>query len=375
MRALKAELLYDGTNVKKDKYIVFNERITDITDKKPDCEIIGEGVITPAFIDGHCHIGLERSGEPYYEEETNDELQPIAPLNNVIDSIYMDDFSFKESLEFGVLYSHVMPGSGNIIGGRTALIRNWQTNIDDALFCEIGIKAALGYNPRSTHDWKGERPTTRMGTIGLLRRELYKAIKARDLLKKEKKEIEEIDPITESLIHIIDDKPPLMVHVHKSDDVIILKKLADEFNLNVIANHCGDVFLEETWKMIKNADIPIIYGPIDSFAHKVELKHSSWRNVESLIKVNPKFGLMTDHPVMLQRDLFLQLRHFLRFGMKKERAISLITKENAEILGLKDLGTVEKGKIASLVLWTGDPFSLESNVKICVCEGSIVEIE
>ncbi|BDC36443.1 MAG: imidazolonepropionase [Candidatus Methanoliparum thermophilum] len=375
MKSLKAALLYDGINTKKDVYIVFNKRIVDITDKKPDCEIIGEGIVTPAFIDGHCHIGLERSGEPYYEGETNDELQPISPLNNVINSIYMDDLSFKESLEFGVLYSHVMPGSGNIIGGRTALIRNWRTNIEDALFCEIGIKAALGYNPRSTHDWKGERPTTRMGAIGLLRRELYKAIKARDLLKKGKKDIEEIDPTTEHLIQIIDDKPPLMVHVHKSDDIIVLKKLADEFGLNVIANHCGDVYLEETWTMIKNSNIPVIYGPIDSFASKVELKHSSWRNIKNLIKVSPKFGLMTDHPVMLQRDLFLQLRHFLRFDMRKERAISLITKETADILGLKDLGTIEEGKIASLLLWDGDPFSLESRVKTCVCEGNVIDIE
>lgn len=127
--------------------------------------------------------------------------------------------------------------------------------------------------------------------------------------------------------------------------------------------------------MIKNSNIPVIYGPIDSFASKVELKHSSWRNIKNLIKVSPKFGLMTDHPVMLQRDLFLQLRHFLRFDMRKERAISLITKETADILGLKDLGTIEEGKIASLLLWDGDPFSLESRVKTCVCEGNVIDIE
>jgi len=77
-----------------------------------------------------------------------------------------------------------MPESGNIIGGKTVLIRNWASDIEDALVKHIGMKAALGYNPRSTTKWKGERPTTRMGAIGLLRRELYKAMKARDLLKK-----------------------------------------------------------------------------------------------------------------------------------------------------------------------------------------------
>jgi Imidazolonepropionase and related amidohydrolases len=70
----------------------------------------------------------------------------------------------------------------------------------------------------------------------------------------------------------------------------------------------------------------VIYGPIDSFAYKVELKHESWKNVEQLVKIAPKFGLMSDHPVMCQRNLFLQLRYFVRFGMSRAEAIGIITK-------------------------------------------------
>lgn len=371
MRAIRAKELYDGTTLKRDVYVTFEERIIGITDKKPDCEILGEGVLTPAFIDGHCHIGLDRAGEPSNEGEANDELAEFLPLNRAIDSVYMDDPSFADSVEHGVLYAQVMPGSGNIIGGRTCLIRNWERSVKRAFVRDIGMKAALGYNPRSTREWKGERPTTRMGAIGLLRRELYKAKKAEVLIKQGKRSIEETDPVTEGMIEVLRGMP-MMVHVHKSDDIDTMMAVAAEFGLRVVANHCGDVFEESTWRALKDANIPVIYGPIDSFSYKVELKHNTWKNVESLMAVNPMFGLMTDHPVILQRDLFLQLRHFLRFGMSRERAMGVITRNNAEILGLAELGTVEKGRLASMVLWNDDPFVLGNHPTLCIGEGNIV---
>jgi len=375
MKALKAQKLYDGKSLKSNVYVIFDEKITKVTEKKPECEVIGEGVVTPAFIDGHSHIGLARAGEPSYEEETNDELSQFLPLNKAIDSVYMDDTSFRESVESGVLYSHIMAGSGNLIGGKTCVIRNWADSVDKAFFREIGMKAALGYNPRSTKEWKGERPTTRMGTIGLLRREFTKAKKTEALVRLDKKSMDEVDPVTEEIMKIVSGKTVLMVHVHKSDDIEVLLSLVSEFGLRVVANHCGDVYSAETWKKLKDSGIPVIYGPIDSFSYKVELKHSSWRNVASLLSVKPDFGLMTDHPVVLQRDLFMQLRHFLKFGMNKEEAISVITQNNARILGLEELGTIEKGKLASLVLWNRDPFEMGSYPELCIGEGKVVHEE
>ena len=86
----------------------------------------------------------------------------------------MDDPSFKESVESGILYSVVLPGSGNIIGGKAALIKNYASNIKDAFISDVGVKVALGYNPRSNEKWKGNRPSTRMGSIALLRDYLLK---------------------------------------------------------------------------------------------------------------------------------------------------------------------------------------------------------
>lgn len=107
--------------------------------------------------------------------------------------------------------------------------------------------------------------------------------------------------------------------------------------------------------------IPVVYGPIDCFSYKVELKHENWRNIGYLLESGVEFGLMSDHPVVLQKMLLFQLRWFLRLGLSKAEAIGVITRRNAGILGIDDeVGTIEPRKWASLVCWNGDPFDLTS---------------
>ena len=91
---------------------------------------------------------------------------------DVLDSIQMDDVGFPASIEAGVLYSCVLPGSGNIISGNSAVIRNYGKDTNSALIRRAGIKGAIGYNPMSTREWKGERPYTRMGSMSILRAKL-----------------------------------------------------------------------------------------------------------------------------------------------------------------------------------------------------------
>ncbi len=378
MQSVKAKILYDGTGNKRKKeiYVLFDEgKIVGISKDRKGSEVIGEGVVTPGFIDPHCHIGMARSGEPYQEDETNEEMNAIYPLVNAVHSVYMDDHAFRESVEFGVLYSHVMPGSGNIIGGRTALIRNFARDIGDAFITNIGIKAALGYNPRSTTDWKGTRPSTRMGAIAMLREQLIKARKTKVLLKKKKKLREEVDPLTEIFMDILDGKLPLMVHVHKEDDIIVLMNLVDEFGIKAVINHGCDVHSRELWEKVKKRGMDVIYGPVDSFSYKVELKHENWRNMRYLVESGLKFAVMSDHPVVLQRNLYLQLRFFRRFGMSKEESISLISGNAADIIGAKKIGKVKRGYHASLVVWNGEPFSMDSYPTLVIGEGKIVHEE
>jgi len=381
MKAVKAKLLYTGLPEPPlhDSYLVFEgEKIVGIFKQLPkDAEVVMEAeAVTPAFIDAHSHIGMARSGEPSEEGEANEKYESIVALADALESVYMDDKAFRESVEFGVLYSCILPGSGNIIGGRAAVIRNYSQNIRDALIGYAGVKAALGFNPRRTTEWKGTRPYTRMGAYALLRRRLIEALKAEELIRVGKKHPAEIDPETEALMKIVRGEERLRVHVHKSDDVYVLLRLKDEFKLRVTAEHLCDVHDVQTFTALKEAGVPAVYGPLDAFAYKVELKHESWRNVRYLLESGLRFCLMSDHPVTLQRNLYLQLRFLLRCGLSRWEAISKITSEAAEILGVSDkLGSLEEGKWASFTLWSGDPFNLESYPTAVFGEGRLVHEE
>ena len=375
MKTLLGHIVYTGTDVLENAYINFEDNtLVSITDK-PAGDVVGDyPVITPAFIDAHSHIGMIRAGEPGAEAEANDKMDSILAHADALDSVQMDDEGFPSAIEGGVLYACVLPGSGNIIGGNTALIRNYASNTTAAFIRRAGIKAAFGYNPMSTREWKGTRPYTRMGALAILRSKLHD-VQQKMAKEQAKKEDADVTYSAEELVFkaLLTGEERLRVHVHKSDDVAALLRIVDAFDLKVTVEHTCDVHEVGIYHELAARGIPVIYGPMDTLAYKVELKHENWRNIQYLIESGVEFGLMTDHPVILQKMLLFELRWFLRMGFSKQQALEIITRKNAEILGVDDiLGTLDEGKWASLVCWNGDPFSLESYPVVAYGEGTIV---
>ena len=397
-----AKVLFDGKKKLENRTIIIEgKEIVEISSKKMKADF--EGFVTPAFIDPHSHIGLDREGEPWQESEVNDIINQIRPLNDPLNSIYFDDRAFVDAVDFGVLYSCVVPGSGNLIGGQAKIIRNFAKNRDEAFFKDYGFKMALGYNPRSTQEWKGERSNTRMGIYALLEKkfddllikkekaelskekkiiELNKKKKDKKLTKKEfeteKKIIErelELEFTSEenAILELLSGKKVAKVHVHKDDDVLYLIKLVKKYNLNVTADHTGDVFNKNIFDELGKNKIPVVYGPLGSLGYKVELKHAYYQNAKLLMESKAFYGLMTDHPVIHTIALRDSLKFFLIQGMSEEDAISLITYKNAKLLGIDNvLGTIEKGKLASLVVWDKNPLNLAAFPTLVVGEGKVL---
>jgi imidazolonepropionase-like amidohydrolase len=81
---------------------------------------------------------------------------------------------------------------------------------------------------------------------------------------------------------------------------------------------------------------------------------------------------MSDHPVILQRNMFYALRHLLRFVLSKAQAIQKSLSESADIIGIHDLGQIRLGFKSSFVVWNGDPFSLTSCPIMSIAEGKTV---
>ncbi len=352
-----AEICFEGNEIKS---------VSETNALDTDCIY---HTVTPAFIDPHCHIGMCREGEPSSEDEANEQMDSLLFLADALDSVQMDDAAFRDSVEAGVLYSCVLPGSGNIVGGNSAFIRNYAKDTNSALICRSGLKAAFGYNPMSTKNWKGTRPHTRMGCLAVLRNEM---LETRAKLKDEK-EANKLSPRQKVMKELLERRTVLRTHVHKSDDISALLRFADEFNLKICVEHAGDVHDVDTFLELAKRKIPVVYGPVDSFGYKVELKHKSWKNIRFLLDSGVEFGLMSDHPVVLQEQLFCTLRYFLRLGVARSEAVAILSRKNAEILGVQDfLGTLTRGKWASFVCWNGDPFDMASHPVAVYAEGKLL---
>lgn len=377
MTTVLGKTIYTGSDVLDLTYLTIDGNTITSVGKQQDAELAGEyAVITPALIDPHCHIGLIRGGEPNAEAEANDHMNAMMAHADVLDSVQMDDVGFAASVESGVLYSCVLPGSGNIISGASAVIRNYGKDTNSAFIRRAGIKGAIGYNPMATREWKGERPYTRMGSMAILRAKLHDV--RNKMAKETAKEDADVTYSADEAVFksILAGEERLRIHVHKSDDIAALLRFVDEFNLKITVEHTCDIHDDTTYRELAKRNIPVIYGPLDTLAYKVELKHEDWRNIRYLIDSGVDYGLMTDHPVILQKMLLFELRHFLRMGLSKQQALEIITRKNAEILGVDDiLGTLAPGKWASFVCWNGDPFSMESYPVAVYAEGQLVYSE
>ena len=231
MNSIFANTIYTGKSIVSDRYLIFKGMNISGIAKSAKGQVLGRyKVLTPAFIDPHSHIGMERSGEPSGEGEANEHLDSILALTDALDSVQMDDKAFRDAVESGVLYSCVVPGSGNIIGGNSAVIRNYANDSTDALIARAGLKAAFGYNPMSTGSWQGKRPSTRMGAIAILRGRLEEVRRKTQKYKKAKgSKKEDITFSAEEAVlrDLLAGKFRLRAHVHKIDDIAALLRLAE----------------------------------------------------------------------------------------------------------------------------------------------------
>jgi imidazolonepropionase-like amidohydrolase len=377
MRCIKAKTMYTGKDKLQEVCLLWDEeRIAGISSQEQGQVLQECQVLTPAFIDAHSHIGMVRAGEPAAEAESNEKQDSFTVLADPLDSLQMDDSALQEAVQSGVLYSCILPGSGNIIGGSSAVIRNYAQDSSQALIARAGIKAAFGYNPMSTTSWSGTRPSTRMGALALLRGRLDSVARKQERFQaadEEKRKEISFTAEEEALLQILEGSLSLRVHVHKADDVAALLRLVKEYGLKVSVEHALAVDKLHVFQELARQGLPVCYGPLDAFPYKVELRQESWRNAKHLLDSGARFGLMSDHPVTLAHQLLLQTRWFLRHGCSKQQALEIITRQNAAILGLEqELGTLEQGKWASFVCWNGDPFDLASYPVAVYGEGQLL---
>ncbi|MED3831457.1 amidohydrolase, partial [Priestia megaterium] len=298
----------------------------------------------PGFIDVHTHLGMYNEGTGWAGNDANETLEAVTPHIRAIDGVYPLDIAFSEAVAAGVTCAHVMPGSANIIGGTTSVIKTAGKDISKMILKETaGLKIALGENPKKTHSNASRGNMTRMGVMAQLRETFINTLLEKDTSKLD-------TPRYSSIIKALKKEIPVRIHAHRSDDIISAIRFAEEFNLDLRIEHCteGHLISEE----LKGRVSQVSVGPTLTRKSKVELKNKSWNTYTALSDSGIEVSITTDHPYIPIQYLNVAAALAVREGLDEGLALKGITIFPAKNLGVDDrVGSIEEGKDADVVLW------------------------
>ncbi len=330
--------------------------------------------VLPGFIDAHAHLGVYEEGEGWAGTDSNELTGPVQAHVRAIDAINPADQGFRDAIGGGVLAVNVNPGSGNPIGGQTVAIRCWGRTVDDMVLREpAGLKSALGENPKRVYGDRKETPATRLGTAGVIRSAFVEASNylARQACENQSSERDGATPRDlklEALGRVLRREIPWRQHCHRADDIATAMRLAQEFGYELVIDHGTEAYLLAD--KIAAAGVPVVIGPLFTSRSKVELRNRSLANPGRLAAAGVTIAITTDHPVVPVHFLIHQATLAVKEGLDPVTALRAVTINPARIIGVADrLGSIEPGKDADLVIWSGDPLDVMSRAEAAYIGG------
>lgn len=334
--------------------------------------------VLPGFIDAHCHLGIGEEVYRFEGDDLNEITDPLTPELRAIDGINPEDRGFKDARQGGITAVFACPGSANVVGGTGVVIKTAGRVVDEMIVREpAGLKAALGENPKFTYGEQKKMPMTRMGTAALLRQVLVDAMTYKEKLELGKKDPDKSPERSlgmEVVNLVLEKKIPLRAHAHRADDIMTAIRIAQEFNIDLVLDHCTDG--HKIVDILKRYNYPAVVGPSFVNRAKVELKDKTFKTPGILAGEGIKVAIMTDHSVIPIEHLPLCAALAVRNGMSEKDALRAITIWPAEILGVEDkLGSLQIGKDADIVIWDGHPLSLDSTAETVLINGRVVKPE
>jgi len=332
--------------------------------------------VLPGFIDAHTHHGLFDGSIGWAGEDGNERTSACTPEVRGLDGFNPYDDSIKDLLEGGVTCINAGPGSANVISGENLVIKPVGNVIDDmVVMCPSGLKVALGENPKRVHGQQGNRmPSTRMGVAALLRKTFadgqnylneWQNYKTKCKEAQKKKESPPLPPKRdigmETIVKVINRQIPIHAHAHRADDISTIIRIAEEFNLKLVLIHCTEG--HKIADYIARKGVPAVVGPTMLRVSKPEVRERSFKTVVSLHNAGVKVALQTDSLTPMNYFPLLPM-HAIKYGLTREAALKCVTMNPAEILGIQDrVGSLEPGKDADIIIWSGHPFDFYSKVE------------
>jgi imidazolonepropionase-like amidohydrolase len=344
--------------------------------------------LTPGIIDVHSHLGVYPSPGVWATSDGNELTNPTTPEVWAEHSIWPQDPGFQTARAGGITTMEVLPGSGNLIGGRGVIVKNVPAITYQAMLfpgAKRTLKMACGENPKRVYgEGQHRSPSTRMGNVAGYRAAFAKAAAYRekwDAWRKTKKgTAPDRDLGLDTLADVLRGNILVQMHCYRADEMATMLDVAREFNFKIMAFHHAVEAYKIADQLAETQTCAAMWA--DWWGFKLEAWDGIRENIAFVDYAKDKAGpscaiVHSDDPNGIQRlnqEAAKAMAAGRRAGLTipPEHAIAWITANPARALGLSDkIGTVEINKAADVVLWSGDPFSVYSRADQVWIDGAL----
>ena len=337
--------------------------------------------VTPGIIDVHSHLGVYPSPGTESNSDGNEASAPVTAEVWAEHSVWPHDPGFAKALAGGVTSLQILPGSANLMGGRGVTLKNVPgRNVQEMKFpgAPHGFKMACGENPKRVYGSRGMAPSTRMGNVAGYRKAWIEAAEYRDKLAaagRGEGEPPTRDLKLETLAGVLDGEILVHNHCYRGDEMSIMLDIAEEFGYKISAFHHA----VEAYKI---GDLLAEHGACaamwaDWWGFKMEAYDGIRENAAIVDLAGACAIIHSDSEIGIQRlnqETAKVIGAAARVGIElpPEHAIRWITENPAKSMGIDDqTGTLEAGKMADVVIWNRNPFSVYARAQQVYIDGAL----
>jgi len=378
-------LIGDGTRLEGADLLLREGRIARIGRglEAPRDAVVVEAAgkwVTPGLIDVHSHLGVYPSPGLQAHQDGNEMTSPVTSQVWAEHGVWPQDPGFGTALAGGVTSMLILPGSANLIGGRGVVLKNVPaTTYQQMKFpgAPWSLKMACGENPKRVYGGRGSAPMTRMGNVAGYRNAF---IEAREYLKKlGGKETPTQDLRLETLAAAINGEIQVQIHCYRADEMAIMLDLAKEFGFRVAAFHHGVEAYKIADEMADAGTCGALWA--DWWGFKAEAYDAVQENILIVDRARNGRGcavVHSDSPEGIQRlnqeaGKVIGVARRAGIEVAPEQAIRWLTANAARVLGIEaQVGTLERGKMADVVLWNQNPFSVYAKAEKVWIDGALL---
>ena len=337
--------------------------------------------VTPGFVDDHSHLGVYAAPGGDALSDGNEATNPSTPYVWAEHSVWPQDPQFPRNLAGGVTTLQVLPGSANLIGGRSVVLKVVPGRTVQAMKfpgAKYGLKMACGENPKRVYQNRG--PSTRMGNVAGYRAAWIAAEGYRRKWDKwnadHKGDPPQRDLGNETLAEVLRGNILVHNHCYRADEMAQMIDIAHEFGYKIRSFHHAVEAYKIADLLAKEGIGASIWADWGSF--KMEALDAVKGNMALVDHAGARVIVHSDDPSGSQRlnqEAAKAMAAGAEIGLpvSEEQAIKWLTINPAWALGLNDrIGSLEPGKNADVVLWSGDPFSVYTRAEKVWVDGAML---